>query len=377
MATARRRADVLILGAGPAGLATAYELKRREIDYLVLEGGSNMAQSWVDMPTHLKLVSPWKANHLPGSDARRFPANREITRADYAAALHDYAQAHELEVQTGVRVHEVAQAAGTGFQLHTAAGPFQARMVINATGCFANPYLPVFPGASESPLPQFHFATYRNAQWLRAATGTDRPRILIVGKQLSAGQLVVELTAAGFEVALACRGPIQFGADELGAWLFFRIHPSLERLRLWWGGKKARGFPPVMPGGAARRLIASGRVHVFPNIARLEGRRVDFVDGRCWEPHALIYATGFRPALAHLDPLGLVLDEHTGRPRLCGFESEDRPGLFFVGLDQLRNFRSRFLRGIREDAPLLAAQISSRLSALSLNRPGQATPLVA
>jgi putative flavoprotein involved in K+ transport len=127
-------------------------------------------------------------------------------------------------------------------------------------------------------------------------------------------------------------------------------------------GETARGFPSVMPGGRARQLIRSGQVKTFPDIARFENRRLVFIDDRALEPDAVLYATGFRPSLAHLRSLDLALDERTGQPALRGFESADRPGLFFLGLDRLRNFRSRFIRGIREDAPLLADELATRAS---------------
>lgn len=353
---------VLILGAGPAGLALAFELKRRGVDTLLLERGAAVGHSWAQMPTSLKLVSPWKANWLPGSDPHSHPANHELSRDEYCAALQEHARLNELPVQTHTEVSDVTRRIDGGFDVHTSAGTFSASLLVNATGCFAHPFTPVFSGARESSLPQFHFANYRDAQRLREIIVQPRGRILIVGKRLSAGQALVELVDGGFEVALSCRGPIQFGAGPFGWWIFFRIHPLLERLQLRLRGEAARGFPSVMPGGRARQLIGTGQVKTFPDIARFENRRVVFTDSSALEPDAVLYATGFRPALAHLASLNLKLDERTGQPALGGFESADAPGLFFLGLHRLRNFRSRFIRGIREDAPLLADELMVRAS---------------
>jgi cation diffusion facilitator CzcD-associated flavoprotein CzcO len=264
-------------------------------------------------------------------------------------------------VLTNATAHNVTHGTDTGFVVHTRLGTFSAPLLVNATGCFANPFTPEFPGARESSLPQFHFATYRDADRLREAIGKPGGLVLIVGKRLSAGQALVELIDARLEVALSCRGPIQFGTGPVGWWIFFRIHPALERLKLRLNGAAARGFPTVMPGGRARRLILSGRVKTFPDIAQIENRRVIFTDGRSLEPDAVLYTTGFRPALAHLASLGLAPDERTSQPTLRGFESTNVPGLFFLGLDHLRNFRSRFIRGIREDAALLADELAARL----------------
>lgn len=352
---------MLIIGAGPAGLTLAFELKRRGVESLLLERGPTVAHSWEQMPVRLKLVSPWKANWLPGADRRRFPPNHELTRNEYCAALQEYAQLKELSIVTNVGVKHVTRDPDKGFIVQTAGNTFNAALLVNATGCFANPFTPEYPGARKSSLPQFHFATYRDAGELRKFICKPRGCVLVVGKRLSAGQALVELVDAGFEIALSCRGPIQFGVGPIGWWIFFRIHPALERLKLRLGGAAARGFPPVMPGGHARQLIRSGRVKTFPDIAHFEDRLVVFTDGRSLAPDAVLYATGFRPALAHLAPLGLALDERTGQPILRGFESADVPDLFFLGLDHLRNFRSRFIRGIREDAPLLADELAARL----------------
>jgi hypothetical protein len=295
-----------------------------------------------------------------------------LSRDEYCAALQEHARLNQLPVRTHTAVREVTRRIEGGFDVHTSTGTFNTSLLVNATGCFANPFTPAFPGASESSLPQFHFATYRDAQRLREIIGRPGGRILIVGKRLSAGQALVELVGAGFEVALSCRGPIQFGAGPFGWWIFFRVHPALERLQLRLRGEAARGFPSVMPGGRARHLIRSGQVKTFPDIARFENRRVVFTDGSALEPDAVLYATGFRPALAHLASLNLALDEDTGRPALRGFESADLPGLFFLGLDRLRNFRSRFIRGIREDAPLLADELVRRASKPEATMNGQA-----
>src|SRR6266516_4142674 len=133
---------------------------------------------------------------------------------------------------TGAGVENVSRSMEEGFDVRTSAGTFSARLLINATGCFANPFQPEFPGARESSLPQFHFATYRDAERLRAVTRREGGLVLIVGKRLSAGQTLVELVDAGFQVGLSCRGPIQFGAGAVGWSVFFRLHPALERLEL-------------------------------------------------------------------------------------------------------------------------------------------------
>jgi len=352
---------LLILGAGPAGLALGFELKHRGIACCLLEKGTGAGSSWATMPEKLKLVSPWKANWLPGMDASSQPANYEMAAHEYAALLQRHADLHGLQVIKNAGVETVTHWPEQDFIVRTSAGTFRSRLLVNATGCFSNPHIPAIPGARETAVPQFHFATYHNAAKVRAAIRGRNGTVLIVGKRLSAGQLLVEFVDEGFDVALSCRGPVQFGAGKAGSWLFFRILPALEQLELRWRGSRAHGFPSVMPGGRSRRLIQQGHVGMFPEIARFEERRVVFRDGSTLTPAAVIYATGFRPALSHLAGLNLDVENQAGMPALNDFESATVPGLFFLGLDRMRNFRSRFLRGIREDAPLLADELADRI----------------
>jgi putative flavoprotein involved in K+ transport len=313
------------------------------------------------MPTHLKLVSPWKASRLPGVAAGRWGANREVSRAEYFEYLNAYAREAALPVRSNVSVRAIRQAGGSGFVVETSAGDLTARLVVSATGYFQNPFVPEIPGAEQSAFPRFHAADYGSAGELSRKLGKTDASILILGKRLSAGQILVELASAGFSVSLSHRSPIRFGSGPLGWWLFFRIHPWLESALLRWRGSKARGFEVRMPGGRARQLIESGAIRIVPHVRCFEGNSVVFENGESLRPDAVLFATGFRPALQYLSRLGIPVDPQTGRPAVVDMESSAVPGLFFLGLDGLRNFQSRFIRGIRRDAVVLAERLAARL----------------
>jgi putative flavoprotein involved in K+ transport len=354
--------DVLILGGGPAGLALGRELKRCGVRFLILERGLTVGHSWQGMPTHMKLLSPWKANWLPGGRKERFGCHEEISRLAYAQWLQEYAQEQALPVLTDAAVHSVVRT-NAGFCVCTDHGQFHSRLVVNATGYFSNPHMPLIPGAVESPLPQKHTANYKDPETLQALVNKRNPLVLIIGKRLSAGQTMVELVEAGCTVALAHRGSLEFGCSPLAWWLFFRVHPWLEAVRLKYLAPQASGMPIPMQGGTARRLIRRGQVHTFPEVVAFEGTSVLFRNGERLRPDVVIYATGFRPALQHLASLDLTLDKQTGLPQTDEMESSSVPGLFFIGLDGVRNFQSRFIRGIRMDSAILACRLSQQLRA--------------
>ena len=353
--------DVLVLGAGPAGLSIGYELKQRGLRFLLIERGQAAGESWRRMPVSLKLVSPWRANSLSGTRPGLFPQQYEMTRHEYYQYLRDYATEHQLPVQSGEEVTQVARDSDGLFRVTTSTGSYSSKLLVNATGSFSKPFIPGFDGAADSPIPQVHVAEYRDPEHLRALVGGRTGPVLIVGKRLSSGQTLVELVEAGFEVALSHRSEIRFGSGLLGRWLFFRIFPELEALKIRVWGQNACGFDVLMEGGVARRLIRSGAVKTYPDVNRFQGASVLFKDGTRLKPSAVIYATGFRPALDHLHELLVTVPDRRRLPPLNGMESVVVPGLFFLGLEHQRNMQSQYLRGIRKDAVLLAEELNGLL----------------
>ena len=360
----RSHVDVLILGAGPAGLSLGHELQRRGVSFLLLEQGHAVGESWQRMPTHLKLVSPWSTNSLPGTASGLFPRHHQIGRADYHRYLVDYASELKLPVRTGVRVEDVSRNAEQLFCTRTSHGVFSSRLVVNATGCFARPFIPGFPGAGDSEIPQRHVAGYRDANHVKTLLNGKSGPILIVGKRLSAGQTMLELVDAGFQVAISHRSPIEFGPGPLAMWFFLRVFPAIEALKLRLSGSRATDWDVKMSGGQTRRLIATRQVRTFPAIQHFEKAAVVFANGARLEPAMVIYATGFRPALDHLHSLLPELTRDQSTPALRDMESIRVPGLFFAGLAGQRNFQSRYLRGIRQDMPVLAERLCQHLRSL-------------
>jgi putative flavoprotein involved in K+ transport len=359
MRTESVHAKALVLGAGPAGLLAGLELLRQGFTPLLLERGQP-GESWRRMPSNLRLVSPWRANHLAQFDTHRFPIHQAVTAAEYHQYLTQLAAASALALRTGVTVQRVQHHSGR-FELETDRGRFLSSIVINATGYFSRPFIPDIPGAENSPIPQTHFAQCGSGSRPGKEPGGLAGRlVLVVGQRLSAAYLLPELVAAGCQVALAHRSPLAFGPNPFTAAMAFRLLPELERIRLATRGPNSSGFPPLMPCSPMKPWFRNGTVRAVGPLARFGGTEVFCESGESLRPDLILWATGFRPALNHLAPLGLTFDTASGRPRLNGFESAEQPGLFFLGLDGLRDFRSRFLRGLRLDAPLLAQQVATR-----------------
>ena len=341
-----------MIGGGPAGLSLGYELANRGARYQILEQGPRAGYSWMRMAQNLRLLSPWKANVLHGSRSGIAARHSLVSRDMFADYLAHYAESHRLRIATDTRVDRVQRTA-EGFLLATNRGELRARRLVNATGYFSNPKMPDVPGQTESAPPQIHAAAYFNPDALRKLSRAEIRNVLIVGKGITAGQTATELHDAGFAVTLSHRGRIAFAYDpwvlRIAFYFYFVLEDLAVRMKPYF---RTNSFPP-MEGGYTRQLIESGRIRTLPDIERLSGREVVFIDGRREPFDLIIYATGYRPALQHLDGV-VTIDAASGLPPIGTFESTEVPGLYFLGLDMERTYRSRYLRGIREDAALLA-----------------------
>lgn len=318
------RSQVVVVGAGPAGLAVAHELARRGLVYRVLERG-RVGEAWYHHYDRLCLHTVKQVSALPGlpmpAAYPRFPS-----RAQFLAYLQQYARHFALRVDEGV---ELCGAAfdGSCWRLDTSRGTLEASVLVMATGIWSAPVRPAIPGEERFDGPILHSRDYRNPQ---PFTGQ---RVLVVGAGNSGSEIAVELAEHGVATAIAVRGGVAFVPEppsavavRLGAWLMRTLpRPLAERL-LWRRdfGHLGLPLPPGSPldhfpvvGYELPEAVAAGRVGVYPGLARLAGGVAHFDDHRSAPFDALILATGYRPALdpvAHL----LTFDGH-GRPVLDGY----------------------------------------------------------
>jgi putative flavoprotein involved in K+ transport len=348
---------VIVLGAGPAGLSVAHELTRRGLPCLILEKGSQAGESFAHYPKHI-WFGPWLNNTLPGSQVGWTWLARRSSQPAYAWYLSEYARHKDLPIRFETYVSKVVKQ-GDRYRLETNAGSLTCDYLINATGYFSKPYVPNVAGMLESAIPFLHSAQYREADDARRFLGRESGRVLVVGQGLSAGETMCQLAREGFQVGLSHRGPLRLGPSPTVEALLSPLAWIREQLavRLGW---RLNSNPP-MAGGESRRLLRSGIVKTFPTIDSFDKTEVVFSNGRRETFDLVVFCTGYRYAQDHLaEILG-----HRPPELRDGVESTISPGLFFLGLDQQRSFRSRFLRGIRSDAVYLGALLAARLAGLS------------
>jgi putative flavoprotein involved in K+ transport len=194
--------DVLVVGAGQAGLAAGLAVRQTGLRFLIMDAGDQPGGSWPHFYDSLTLFSPARFSTLPGL---RFPGRLGgyPTRDDMARYLSDFATHFELPVRTRARVLDTSWD-GEAFELTLADGDLlTARAVIAASGGFGRPVIPELPGATSYTGRLVHSANYHNA------AGYTGQRVVVVGAGNSAVQIAVELAEVA-NVTLANRAPIRF-----------------------------------------------------------------------------------------------------------------------------------------------------------------------
>jgi cation diffusion facilitator CzcD-associated flavoprotein CzcO len=385
-------ADVLIIGAGPAGLACAAVLRRAGVAATVLERSGTPAASWRSRPTGLRLNTSRAFSHLPGL---RFPrrAGTFPGRDDVVSYLEFYAAHHHLDIRLDAEVHRIDRVssgddpAGRGWALSTSQGVLPARHVVVATGLLQSPFIPNWPGRATYAGTLVTAAGYRDPTVFR---GRD---VLVVGAGCSGMEIAADLADNGSAtIHLSIRTPpnillrsIAGLPGDPAAMLLLRLAPRradavlapLRRLTI--GDLTAYGLPapaegpfqrlartgdgPAVVDRAVLRHVRSGRIRVVPAVTALEPTGARLADGRLLTADAIIAATGYRTALAPLVGHLEVLDDQ-GHPAV----GDGEPGLWFIGFHP----QPGQLGALGAEARRIAAGISTteaRASALRLTGP--------
>jgi putative flavoprotein involved in K+ transport len=199
--------DVLVIGAGQAGLAMGYYLKQAKLSFLILDKGSAIGESWKKRYDSLTLFTPRSYSSLPGlslkGEEKMYPTKDEIT--DY---LSLYANTFLLPVQLNTYI-TLLDKDDNCFTLSTNQGEFQSRNVIIATGPFQQPYIPDFSQYLSDKVLQLHSSEYKNCNQMIEGT------TLVVGGGNSGSQIAVELSHSK-EVYLSVGHQLTFLPQDIG-----------------------------------------------------------------------------------------------------------------------------------------------------------------
>jgi len=347
---------VVVIGAGPAGLAAAKCLQKRRISCVILEAGPKPASALRRVDPEMRLLSPTALSLLPDMK-RRVNEPSYLPFNDLVKELELYTKQHRIEVVSGATVVSVVRS-GDGFKISYqtrdgAKHSIAATHVINATGIISHPQLP------ESFRPDEVSFRWLHSLNTRSSDIANSRNLLVIGAGASAAEVLerwLEIRRPGDTAWLSVRSSLRciphwiFGLDlhYLG-WL-------PEQLPACFLGWRSGRLQEPMAGLTVCRAICKRNITRLPGVARYENDTVVLTDGRRLEPDLVVFATGFRYATQHLD--GLLEVDPDGRPLVRNCESTRAGGLYLLGYRFGRTFASPYLRGIARDADYVVSRIA-------------------
>lgn len=344
--------QVIVVGAGPAGVATAIALKDRGIRPLLLDRAAQVGASWRTRYDRLRLNTGRQFSHMPG---RRYPTGTPTfpTRDQVIDHLDRHAREPGIELRLETPVDRIDSRPG-GWTVATASDSIESRQVVVATGYEHSPFTPDWPGRDRFGGSIVHSSAYRNPQPYQGQ------RVLVVGPGCSGMEIAHDLATGGArKVWLSARtppnimlreGPAGLPGDVIATPLYhlpIRIADAISTIgrKQSIGDLSEYGLPVPKEGIFARNArlgvapaivdeevidaIRDRSIEIVRGVESLDADGASLADGGRVAPDAIVCATGYRRGLEALVGHLNVLDEN-GRPRAVGRRPVAQ-GLRFIG----------------------------------------------
>ncbi|KUN88982.1 pyridine nucleotide-disulfide oxidoreductase [Streptomyces bungoensis] len=300
---ATREVEVVVIGAGQAGLSSAYHLRRTGFepgrDFVVLDHSPGPGGAWRFRWPSLTYGKVHGMHSLPGMELTQ--ADPARPSAEVVGEYFDrYERAFGLRVRRPVDVRAVREGDGGRLLVETSDGTWRTRALINATGTWDRPFWPRYPGQETFRGRQMHTAQYAGPEEF-----TGR-RVVVVGGGASGTQHLLELAPYAAATTWVTRRPPVFREGPFGQEAGRAAVALVEdRVRQGLPPRSVVSVTGLPLNDAVRQGLADGVLDRQPMFDRVTPDGVEWRDGRHVDADVILWATGFRPALDHLAPLRL------------------------------------------------------------------------
>ncbi|MEH7177836.1 flavin-containing monooxygenase [Neobacillus vireti] len=336
--------DVLVIGAGQAGLAMGYYLKQTNLSFLIVDKGSEIGESWRNRYDSLTLFTPRTYSSLPGlalhGKEKQYPAKDEI--GDY---LSLYAKTFLLPIQHNTFATKLEKEEEC-FKLSTTQGEIKSKNVIVATGPFQEPFIPKFSQLLSENILQLHSSNYKNPNQLQ-----DGPT-LVVGAGNSGAQIAVEISR-GRKVYLSVGQPLRFLPQDICSksifWWFDRFGVLKANVNSKMG-QFIKNKPDPIFGLELKSQLKIGDIILKPRVTSADRNHVSFEDATRIEVSNVIWSNGFQSDYSWIK-IPSVFSEKGMPIHNRGITS--MKGLCFLGLPWQYRRGSALLQGVGDDAEYL------------------------
>jgi Pyridine nucleotide-disulphide oxidoreductase len=356
-------AEVVIVGAGPAGLAAAGCLRKARLSFIILERETHLAPSWRRHYDRLQLHTVKQFSSLPHlAFPKSYP--RYVSKDLLIEYLETYAERFGIEPRFGELVRSVRRE-GACWYVQSTSSSIRARFVVIASGYNAEPFVPSFAGMEAFQGQILHSSSYANAKPFLHQS------VLVVGMGNSGAEIALDLLEGGASPTISMRNGVHiaprnlFGVPiQIVALLATAVLPrglndllfppildfalgnparyGIRRPELGLLQQIAKAKIPVIDIGTFKK-IAAGEIKIAPGIAEVWNEGVDFTGGGKGRFDAIILATGYRPNYQSFLEFDLASED----------SRED--GLFFIGF---RNVATGLLHEISKESAHVAKCIS-------------------
>lgn len=348
--------DVLVIGGGQAGLATAYYLRRTGLKYMVLDAGEQPGGAWNHGWDSLRLFSPSSWSSLPGWPMPPKLGVDYPTRDDVVEYLGAYERRYQFPLERPVEALALNAIVG-GLEVVTNRGPRRAKMVVSATGTWSHPFVPEYPGLSQFAGLQMHSAHYRSPE---AFAGK---RVLVVGGGNSGAQIMAEVSLVADATWVTTDEPLFLPDDVDGRVLFQR---ATDRWKAQMEGRAVDapigGLGDIVVIPSVRAARARGVLNSRRPFTAIHTHGVTWPDGQEERIDAVIWCTGFRPALNHLRSLDVV--DPDGRVAVENNRSVRQPQLWLMGYGDWTGAASATIVGVTRTARKMVGRIQQGIREL-------------
>jgi putative flavoprotein involved in K+ transport len=354
----RERFDVIVIGAGQAGLSVGHYLAQRGLRFVILDGNARIGDSWRKRWDSLRLFTPARYD---GLDGMPFPAPPDSfpTKDEMADYLEAYAARFELPVQNGAKVDRLVRD-GDRYVVTTGDVELEAPHVVVAMANFQGRRIPAFARELDPEIVQLHSSEYRNPAQLR---GGD---VLIVGAGNSGSEIALELSRR-HRTLMSGRHPGHVPFRIGGFWarlilvrlvlrvLFHRIMTANTPL-----GRKMR-VKMLTQGGPLIRVkpddLSAAGVERVARVAGAKDGLPVLEDGRVLDVKNIVWCTGFDSGVSWIE---LPIFGEYGEPVHEAGVVKGEPGLYFVGRMFVHAASSVMVHGVGRDAERIVRAIVAR-----------------
>ncbi|MEU0219374.1 NAD(P)-binding domain-containing protein [Streptomyces sp. NPDC006265] len=322
-----REVEVVVIGAGQAGLAAAYHLRRSGFEpgrhFVVLDHSPAPGGAWQFRWPSLTYGKVHGMHALPGMELR--DAALERPSAEVISEYFDrYERTFDLRVRRPVDVRTVREESGGRLLVETSDGVWSTRALINATGTWNRPFWPRYPGQETFRGRQLHTAQYPGPEEFAGQ------RVVVVGGGASATQHLLEITSYAAATTWVTRRPPVFREgpfdEDAGRAAVALVE---ERVRQGLPPRSVVSVTGLPFNDAIRQGIEDGVLDRQPMFDRITPMGVDWEGGRHIDADVILWATGFRAAIGHLAPLRLR--SPGGGIRMEGTHAAADPRIHLVG----------------------------------------------